>query len=493
MLMDKKKKLLIIGGAAAGTALIALVIVSIALANRPGALVARSISNTLNDAKRIDAVAIAKDVANGGSIAASANLGKFAKDDVTVQAKYYSNVKDLKGALVVTMNEDDESILDAKVMFSEDKIAMSAPELFDGTYGMNLKNLSKNLPGSIFDPDEETKYSFDEDVYDYLMEFRNTAKSNKTLAKDIAAMSSKYQSLLFKKIMKYGDVTKTSKKIKAGGENISCTVITLSVDEDALALIAQDMIDYANADKDLEELITRIASNAGAMRDPESVIDEFYDMLDETEDSIDDLEDEDIDMEISFYVTKSGRRLAQVDAELEVDGEGYEASLVLGKDISKAKEMSLEIKEKDSKDSFSIKYEVAENSSKAFEAKVKFTETNGRREPDTNLIKIGWDKKKGDFELKYTDEYDDGFTIKGQLTQKGDKTTFLLTNIKEDGEPVENIKSLGLTVTLDRHDPTPKVPGRFTEIITLDERDYKHFSEDIEDGIEDISNEYFEW
>ena len=61
--MEKNKKLLIIGGSVGAAALLALIIVSISLANTPKALIVRSIANTLSDARRIEAVAVTEDVA----------------------------------------------------------------------------------------------------------------------------------------------------------------------------------------------------------------------------------------------------------------------------------------------------------------------------------------------------------------------------------------------------------------------------------------------
>ena len=64
--MGKNKKLLIIGGSVGAAALLALIIVSVVLSNTPKALIVRAAANTIADAKRIEAVAVADDVANGG-------------------------------------------------------------------------------------------------------------------------------------------------------------------------------------------------------------------------------------------------------------------------------------------------------------------------------------------------------------------------------------------------------------------------------------------
>ena len=137
--MEKNKKVLIIGGSVGAAAILALIIVSVVISNTPKALIVRAAANTIADAKRIEAVAVADDVANGGSIAVSANLDKFAKEDITVQAKLYTDAKKLKGAFEMTASEDKDKVLQARVLYNQDKFAFNAPQLVDGTYGVNLR------------------------------------------------------------------------------------------------------------------------------------------------------------------------------------------------------------------------------------------------------------------------------------------------------------------------------------------------------------------
>ena len=113
--MGKNKRLLIIGGSVGAAALLALIIISVAVASTPKALVVKSIANTISDAQRIEAVAVTNDVANGGSVAVSANLDEYAKDDITVQAKLYSDAKRIKGAFELTASEDKDKILQARI------------------------------------------------------------------------------------------------------------------------------------------------------------------------------------------------------------------------------------------------------------------------------------------------------------------------------------------------------------------------------------------
>ena len=493
--MDKKKRILIIGGSAGAAALLALVVVTIVLANRPSALIVRGLVNTISDAKRIEVFDVADDVANGGSIAVSANLDKFANDDVTVEAKLYTDMDSLKGAYEMTVAEDDEKVLQARVLYSEDKFAFTCPELVDGAYGINYKNLEKNLPGSIFDPDEETDYSLTEEQFDYFLNLKDTVKNNKNLERDIDNMSAKYRKLIVEKLVKYAEVGRSSKTITAGGEKVRCTVISLSIDQDALALAIADVAEYAMEDKDLEKLLNRVAANGSYYDDPDEFIDEFYDGLDEILDNIDSITEEDIEINLDFYITSSGRRIAQIDGEFEIDNEESEISIVLGKNVSTSKEMSITAKNKSYNETYSIVYSVKEDSSKLYDAEIKVSEKRGtgdRAKSYETKIAVEWDRRSGDFELKYKDAWDDAYTFKGTLTQKGDKYIFVLTNIKSNGNAIPSVKSLELTVTIDRHDPAPGVPSGFTEITKMDNREFKHLVEDIEDGVQDIWDEYFD-
>ena len=491
--MEKNKKVLIIGGSVGAAALLALIIVSVVLSNTPKALIVRAVANTIADTGRIEAVAVADDVANGGSIAVSANLDKYAKEDITVQAKLYTNAKNLKGAYEMTVSEDKDKVLQAKVIYNQDKIAFNAPQIVDGSYGVNLKKLAKNLPGSIFDPDEKTDFSLSDSQYDYFMNMKDTVKNDKNLQRDVEAMSARYRQIFIEKLIKYSEVKKSSKTITVGGDKIPCTVITASIDEDALEEIVKDLIDYANGDESLEKLLLRVASNGAYRDDPDEYVDKFFDEMDNIEDSIEKLGDAGIEINFDFYITKSGRRLAQFDVEAEIGSKEYEASLVLGKNIAKTKEISFEYEEKNGS-AYSIEYKVKEDSAKLYQAEIEIEETNVRRSKTTtkeSKVKIEWDKRSGEFSLKYNDKNNREYGIKGTLNKKSDTYIFVLEKLIAKGESVPSVKSLELTVTVDRHDPTPNVPGNFTDITKMDERDFKHLTEDIKDGAEDFWKEYF--
>ena len=492
--MDKKKLYIIVGSAVAGTLLIVGIVAAI-LSNRPSALLGSAAVNTAKDVRKVQLFQTAERVANGGSVAISANLDKYA-DDISIQGKVYTDAKNARGAYEMTIYNDDDVMVQPRIYYGKDSLVATCPELFEGAYGINFKKLDKNLPDSIFDPDEDTDFSLPEGLYDYLMGLSENTKGNDALKRDLAKAATRYEKFMIQTIFKYADVEKSSDKIKVGGENISCTVITINVDEDALVQIMQDLIDYINNDKSLEDLLTRYFEampNTSLIYgygnyDAEDMVDDFYDSIDDLEDSLDYIEDMKIDLEGVFYITKSGKRIAQMEFDFDVNGEKTEVEIVLGKNIANTKEMSLSVKTNDDYE-MSIEYEVEEDNAKAFEAEIKVSYKD-YWDDNTYKMSISWDKKSGDFEYKVKGEYDD-FALEGNLLKKGDKYIFVLEKIKNNGTSINDIDDLELTITVDTRDPAPKAPSRYTDIVLMDEDDFEDLSDEIRDGIEDIEDEFF--
>ena len=150
--------------------------------------------------------------------------------------------------------------------------------------------------------------------------------------------------------------------------------------------------------------------------------------------------------------------------------------------------MSLSIKTNDDYE-MSIEYEVEEDSAKAYEAEIKVAYKD-YWDDESYKMSISWDKKAGDFEFKGKSDYSD-FSLEGTLNKKGDKYIFVLEKIKSDGYSVDGIDDLELTITVDTRDPAPKAPSRYTDIILMEEDDFEDLFEEIEDGIEDIEDEFF--
>ena len=107
---------------------------------------------------------------------------------------------------------------------------------------------------------------------------KETIKNDKTLSRDVEATANKYRQFFIERLLKHSEIKKSSKTITVGGDKIPCTVITASIDEDGIAELTQDIVDYANNDKNLEKLVRRVAANAAYMEDPDD--DDFEPLID---------------------------------------------------------------------------------------------------------------------------------------------------------------------------------------------------------------------
>ena len=85
---------------------------------------------------------------------------------------------------------------------------------------------------------------------------------------------------------------------------------------------------------------------------------------------------------------------------------------------------------------------------------------------------------------------DEAERCKKMLSTQESVSILLPALAKKENTPLD--LDLELTVVVDRHDTAPKVPTRYTEITTMSERDFKHLVEDLEEGIEEIMEEYFD-
>ncbi len=509
------KKSVIIGiGIAAGVLVTGAIVAGVIIANRPAALLARAITNDINDFRRSEQYKYLDDVANGGSITVSADLSDVADEDMFLELSGYPNIIRGTGASRFTVYEDsdrEDVVASALLAYDPDKITLSSEELIgEDVYGVDLKNLEENIDGTFLDPDEGGKYAR---LGQALLNLSTGLDTNKGIENDSYSIAEDYRKMIIDALIENSVVTKSSDSITVAGENISCKVVTITTDIEGLADSLKQIIDYASDDEELEEYLTQALFNTYS--DPEEAVDEFYDMLDELEDDLNDLDTCDGELVIDCYITKSGTRLAQVDLSITVEddlaGENtVNASLVLGRRIDKIKEISFSFENSDETD-FEIVYTVSEDSRSAFKAEIEVEETSvplryyyddeySYEDPapitSTFTVELDWDKKSGDYKIIYEDESED-YTLEIEFNYIEDGNTHTLSladfDLKITGEDtgyidsgIESVRDMDITVVLERNAKAPKAPKSFIEITELDEDDVEDILDDATDELEDI-------
>ena len=533
------KKIVIIAACAVGGLAIAGGITAAIVLNTPESLLLRAAANTVKDCKSLEWYQLTDDVANGGSVEVSANLAPLSEDiddDLYFSAKVYENAGKGNGALVMSFqDEDKETLASFNAAYDKDALTLCFPEADDEVYGFDLKNIEDNIRKSPFDPDDYDPYDYygNSSKYAYfgsfLVSLGSNVEADTQIQKKADKLQEKYRELFIKELVAGSDVTKSSETVNIGSESISCNVVTVEMDEEQVADIMLNILEYAEDDEELEEYIELLAANSEAYN--EDFEDQFYDGLDEAQDDIEEyFDDASLDITVKFYISKSGTKLVQVDLEIEseYDGDDYytakseniELSIAVGKKLDGVGEKSItysfekEYESRKEEATGEIVFEIEQNDKNAFIATLSIETTDDETyydwddtysNDDEATVEFNWDKKSGEFTIEFEgtkDEWMDStpsFCIEFNMLDNGDTRTIVLEDIDynsgydysySDEDLFKEIGDMEITIVFDRNDKAPAPAKDFTELTDLDEDDIDEIVEDYEDELEDIFEDY---
>ena len=492
-----KKKSVIAGAVAAGIFLL-LIILCISAAANPKNLVAGALTNTSNDISKIYVVDYAGKLLNGGSVTVSCNTEKFSGKDADAELKVYTDFSRMRFAASGKIKEGRNVAASFSGAFNGKDISVESPLISKKPYGVSLRNLSNNLPKSVFNPetgDEDLKLN--KNVYEYLTKLYNTVSSDKALANESKKLTRDYERRLVNALLDHARITTGSEKISAGGKQLNCTVVTLDFDRKSLEDAVSELVSYAKHDKNLESYLLKVYSNYDyGIKDADDKVDDFYDRLDAFKRSV---KDYDGDMTIWLYITKSGKRIARIN--VDTDGKNkrgtriaYEMSLELGKNVRNSEEISFTLDTSEGR-SLDLAYSVRQNDKLAYKASVSY-KTGTRTLKREQTISFKWDKKGGGYTLT-KDKNGNITNYEGKLTQRGDAYTFSLENIdwsyNKKGFSESDSTSYAdynLKITFDRTDRGFN-PSRYIEITKMSAEEIKSLRNDVTNAYKDVKDTWF--
>ena len=508
----KAKKLskgLLIGGIAGGVAVLAAIVLLVS-SLIGGSPVKQMVNGVERTAKAMTATGLGEtveQVIKSGSVTLSVDLSKnrdlmpllFGTDtNLNAQAELALYFKQYGAAFSLDSKLNGSALADALIVLTRDDLAVSSTALFSKTnYGINLKNMAKNLKGSIFDPEEGTEYAMPESMFEALAgEKRLDLDQVEKLAKEGKSILQKFLDKLIESVNKNAEVTKGSEKITVGEKELSTSTVVIELDAKAIKGIAADMIDYLRKDKDIKNFLTKIQKlyEDGAFGNfihmSDDFVDTFYDELDDAKDSLDDLEDQLDKTTITVTGYLKGSQLVQLQVDEKINKEKATVRVTVGPDPKAPEEFTYYQKGFDG-DKFTISCKVTTNDKSAYESTVTVKE-------DTETVakvKIAWDKKEGDLKISgeysgysyYSGKYTETFEFRANMTQSGKKTViepqkFTFT---EDGH--ENSISLkGITLTVDGGAKFPEI-SKYTDVLTLDVDEFENLLEDVQKTFRDLT------
>lgn len=461
---------------------------------------------TLNDLKKTGIGEFAIQTAEEGSLNVNADLSKLSRDipflqelsdmGVTADITLYRSSGGFAISSAAAIHEKE--LLDGRLIFSKNALSLSSTAFLGKTsYGLNLKNLAKNLKGSPFDPDENTRYALPQSLYDYLISL--DADEWGKLGDDFKKVRQSLLPVISKSLAKYAEASRESERIEIGSDSLSTQRIDVNLDGEAMTNILMDIMRWAKSSKELKSLIKALSSAAeqyssvtsNRPMDAEDIQEQFYDAIDNVLDNKDEVEDM-----LKYYrlnMTGNIRRLSgelvQFSATLKERRNGETATIgslafSIGPKPSKPEIITLDLRTEDGR--LTLNYTVEKNDGSLYDASLKV-----KADSETVLTgRLNWDKKEDDLTVKLTFDSDSVFTLKAELKKDGDTVIFRPDKLtgKMYGEE-ETVRLDGLTVTIDKSAKFPSHPT-YTDLLTLDAKDLDELTEDLQDALKEISDTF---
>lgn len=485
------KKGLLISIAAVVVIAIAAIIVSVATAS-PLNLLGKGIVNSVNAMQKNDATVFMQDVVEGGSVEFLCDLETLLELPVegALSLKMYSAVT--KAALIADVQVAGNSVVDLGMFADGKSMAIASDVLFGSTaYGTKLENLADRFNNSEFGPNGE--FSLGMEMPD---QADATTVDAEKLAQDSKKIAQDMISSLMKSVKEHTEIDKANDTLAMNGSEVKVTALEIWADSTACSELIRDMVEYFRSNADLKEYLYNYADYFAVMlvssgvvyedyEDPKSVIDQLYAQLDDISDEdlagiAQDMEEAELEIVMTFYITKSGKELVGVKVESEADGEEVKVSALAGPTWEKLEEISVWVD-----DGYSVthmSYVVEKNDEDAYSTKLKVSEDS----EDLLTGEITWDKAKGDFEAQIVDDWGDTYGVQGSIEADAQKVTVELDSVYGEGEEYD----LGVSVILSKSDQMPAMP-EFTDVLDMSSDEIEDMIYGVQEALGELINAFY--
>lgn len=485
------KKGLLISIAAVVVIAIAAIIISAATAS-PLNLLGKGIVNSVNAMQKNDATVFVQEVAEGGSVEFLCDLETLLELPVegALSLKMYSAVT--QAALIADVQLAGNSVIDLGMFADGKSMAVTSDVLFGSTaYGTKLENLADRFNNSEFGPNGE--FSLGMEMPD---QADATTVDAEKLAQDSKKIAQDMISSLMKSVKEHTKIDKANDTLEMNGSDVKVTAVEIWADSTACSELIRDMVEYFRSNADLKEYLYNYADyfavmlvNSGVVyedyEDPKSVIDQWYTQLDDIsdEDLADialDMEEAELELVMTFYITKSGKELVGVKVESEADGEEVKVSALAGPTWKKLDEISVWVD--DGYSVTSMSYVVEKNDKDAYSAKLKVSEDS----EDLMTGEIAWDKEKGGFEAQIMDEWGDTYGVEGSIAADDKTVTIDVDSAYGEGEEY----ALGVSVILSKSDQMPAMP-EFTDVLDMSSDEIEDMIYGLQEALGELINAFY--
>lgn len=453
------------------------IITTIAVLNTPKMVAARSLKNLSEDFMERREVKPIINILKKGSAQFTLNSIKEDNEELfknnSISGKvYFSKNSLMLSDIAIKLNNEKIS---GDAYISDNAIYVTEENILGGSYGLKLSDLADQLSNSIFSPDRDTNYSIDEDLFDKIISTLDNTSDKEKITDEVKALIKKTLLDLTDIIVDNAEFSSEKTSIRINGSKTKVRLITITVDADSMESIIKEAYDYLASAEHITEFIEKydIAITA--------IINEFYgnycrsfsdiyddwleDLEDDIDDICDDLEDNFETVTLNIATRRASAKLLKL--ELKIDSETVLSLDCGNKGIKKTNTVALEFLD------YKASYKINENSKKKTDVSISI---EAYEDYDITLV---IDKEHKTYTATFKESYyygsTDKYTVKGNITTKGDKTTLTVDKITNKyvssyGYESEYVTKLGCEVILDTKDKMPSPIKKYNSLSDITEK-----------------------
>ena len=315
---------------------------------------------------------------------------------------------------------------------SEDAFILQDTLLLGGVYGIDLKNLDKNLPGSVFAPDSGSVLALDQPLYDAVLGSGKKQDASLGIIGGAAGPTVLFTGgALVSSLLRSASTKVAPGTMTVGGQTIKTADTTVSLDAKGLAKLAGQLLAEIQDDEAAKAALAQILDSLEAPElngaDGQQTVTQLFQDLDKTTAQLEEaLTQAGAAVSFTYRVNKAAKKPLEASASLFWDGQPLTLAL-----------------------------NVEEDSDSAFA--LRFRRTQG--EETTSQITFRWNKAEETyvFTVENGEERDE---LTGTIQTSPD--TILLTADTANGQALSDN-----SLTLRRSDPV--VLPEFQDLITMSE------------------------
>ena len=464
--------------------------------NSPEYVMSHAISSAVEEVLEREELTYILDVLNQGSFEVSFNK----ENNMSFDGKVYFGLDDSKlyieNANLNIKNGELNFAATANMYMSKDMIYIENEDYLDGAYGLKFKNLSEQIRNSIFFKNSE--YEVPDEYKDMIEDFLDYYENDyPELQKDLKKLYKDYAKQLGKLVKKHGEFESDNEKVCLVDSDSKKRIITLELDEDSIAAIVKDFIEYIIDDKDFKKFVEThmekfkdMTSLLTVEKENIDIYDEIIDSLKDLLSEVDEIKEENFEITLEVVTPTASAKLLKFD--VEVDYGDYSSSIGIDfgtKGVKESKNIDLY---RDDKKVYS--YEIEENNRKKFEANlVVYT----GYDDETIEFTYELDKKKEEFNIKAVVDEMEKMVIKGDALIDGKAITFKPSQfvIKDEDydydydlgkwvttyEEIDYLENISFEFTISSKDKMPKPNKDFNSILEISEDDLNTIIKKFED------------